>query len=163
MATYCDTTAMQIILTNVDFDTSTSLLVDKCMTNAEQEINKYIGKRFDLSSSYFTTSTSVPPLLRSMCEDLAEAYFYEKGIRASKEGLAKSRQIIKRVTDNLVMIKDREADLFDTAGSLILDKADSNYVLSCNTTNYTGTFDLDTSTSWGTDTDRLEDIADSRD
>jgi DNA-binding IclR family transcriptional regulator len=65
------------------FDTATTALVSKLITHAENEVNKYLSKRYDIS--VFDTTTSVPPLVTTLTETLAEGYSYQRSSMASKK------------------------------------------------------------------------------
>jgi hypothetical protein len=163
MGTYATTTALDTIMIGVNFDTATSSLATKMITHAENEINKYLSKRYDISGATFQTAASIPPLVTSLCERLSEGYMWKAISRGSKESLARGKDLIDDVTSNLKLISDYKLDLLNTAGSALDDMSNTAYRVLCNTTSYTNTFDEDDELSWSTDPDKLEDIADGRD
>ena len=110
MGTYCTLTSLETYLIGVEIDAPTKFLLVKCMTRAENEINKYLAQRYD-TSDFLATSTSVPPLVRSWCEDLSAAYYYQWSSRGGKEWIKLSQDMRKDVIDNLKMVVDYKAGL----------------------------------------------------
>lgn len=163
MGTYCTTTSLDTIMIGVNFDTATTALATKMITHAENEVNKYLSKRYDISGSTFQTTTSIPPLVTSLTERLAEGYTWKAISRGSKESLTRGKDLIKDVIENLKMIADYKLDLLDTSGSVLVDMSNTAYRVLCNTTNYTNTFNEDSELSWAIDSDKLDDISSERD
>ncbi len=157
MGTYATTTSLAILLVGVTFDTATTLLVDKCITHGENEVNKYLSKRYDVSD--FTT-TSMPPLVTSLTETLAEGYYYQKTARGGKDALAQGKALIDQAQGNLQMIADRKLDLLGSDGQPLEEFANSSFQILSSTSNYSPTFNEDD--AWATDQDKLDDIEDNR-
>jgi len=143
-----------------EFDTATSALADKMLTHAENEINKYISKRYDISSF---VSGSVPPLLTSLCETLAEGYMHQRMSRGGKESMKRGQDLIDGVIKNLEGIRDYKMDVANTAGSIVTDMSQTAYRVLSNTTGYSSTFNEDDPLNWKVDQDKLDDISDERD
>ena len=162
MGTYCTSTSLQTLLVDVTLTgagtTLTANLIDKCIDKSEQIINGYIGKRYDLGSVYFQTSSSIPPLVRSLGEDIAEGLYYMRSSRGGKESIQRGTDLVKDAKETLKMLQEYDISLSDTAGSLVPEGANSDYQVDCSTSDYHDTFDLDTGSSWAIDNDRLEDI-----
>lgn len=148
-------------MVGITFDTATTSLASLCITHAENEINKYLSKRYDLSS--FSTSTSVPPLVSSLCETLSEGYIYRRMGRSDKNMMAHSKELVNQVTDNLKMISDYKLDLVDSSGTPIVDMSNTAYRCLSSTDTYSTTFDEDSELNWKIDTDKLDDIESGRD
>lgn len=146
----------------VTFDTATTALCVKKILDAENEIDKYLSRRYDISSVTFQTSTSIPPLVTTLAEKLAEGYMWRSNSRGGKESLARGRELIKEATDNLLLLSDYKLALLNTAGGMVAEKTNTSYQVLCNTTNYVPTFDEGDELGWATDPDKLDDIADSR-
>jgi hypothetical protein len=172
MGTYATTTTLDLMMVGVNFSaTDMATLASKAIEQAESEINKYLSKRYDLSSATFQTSTGVPPLVRSLAERLSEANLWEFLSRggAGKESLARAREIkssvvgTKKEPGNLMQIANFEVDLVDTLGSLVPNlTANSSRILS-STSDYPTTFNEDDELSWSISEDKLSDIASERD
>lgn len=155
---YCTTTSFATFIIGVSTDTATTALLGKCIEWSEAEINKYISKRYDISS-FNDTTTSTPPLIKSLCEQLSEAFFYSRNSRGGKESLKRAADIRKEILDNLKMIRDYEVDLLDQSGDVITDFSQTAYRVLSNTDDYTETFNEDDPLNWKVDQDKLKDIA----
>lgn len=148
-------------MVGTDFDTATTSLATKLITHSENEINKWISKRYDLTQ--FNTSTSIPPLLTSLSETLSEGYMYQRMSRGSKEWMARGKELIDQATSNLKLISEYKLDLVNTAGSIITDMSNTAFRCLSSTDSYTTTFDEDSELSWAVDQDKLDDISSGRD
>lgn len=146
-----------------DFDTATTSLATKCITHAENEVNKYISKRYDISSSPFNTSTSIPPLVTSLTETLSEGYMYQRMSRGGKEWRDRGKELINQVLDNLKEIANYKLDLVNTSGSVIADMSNTSYRCLSSTDTYSTTFNEDSELNWSIDQDKLDDIESERD
>jgi len=165
MGTYCTTTTLETLMVGVTFNTLTSSLATVMIEQAEAEINKYLSKRYDLSSNYFQTSTSVPPLVRTWCQRLSEGYTWHHLSRggAGDMSLTRGDKLIEPTIENLKMVADYKMDVTDTLGSVIDDMANTSYRVLSNTEDYTDTFAEDDPLVWAVDSDKLDDISDERD
>lgn len=161
---YSTTTTLQLTLYGVNFSAANmTTLAAKAIEHSEAEINKYLSKRYDLSSSTFQTTTSIPPIVRMMSERLAEGYMWKWVSRGSKESIERGEGMIKDVISNLESIRSYKMDILNTAGSIITELSNTAYRVQCSTSDYQNTFNEDDSTSWVSDPDKLEDISDARD
>jgi len=160
MGTYATTTSLQTLMVGTTFDTATTSLATKLITHAENEINKYISKRYDVSN--FSTSTAVPPLLTSLCETLSEGYMYQRMSRGGKESVNRAKTLIDQAVDNLKLIAEYKLDLVNTAGSVVTDMSQTAYRVLSNTTDYSNTFNEDDPLNWEVDQDKLDDIESER-
>jgi hypothetical protein len=126
------------------------------ITHSENEVNKYISKRYDVSN--FTT-TSMPPLLTSITETLAEGYYFLRNSRGGgKDSVAYGNLLIKEAKENLLLLANRKLDLLDSNNDPVAEFADASYKIKSSTTNYSTTIDEDDELSWKTDADKLDDI-----
>ena len=160
MGRYFTTTSLEPYLmgTNVD-DTATALLMGLNIDDAEREIDKYVSRRYDVST--WSTATSTPPVVKTWCQWLSAGYFWEASGRGSKESIARSKNIIKRAMDNLNMVMEGDLDITDTSGSALTELS-SKYSVHSNTDDYSSTFDEDDAMSWKVDPDKLTDIESER-
>lgn len=163
MGIYSTTTTLNTRMIGVNFDSETTALVSTLITDAENEVNKYLSRRYDLSSAAFQTSTSIPPLVKTLTTQLAEAYSWESLSRGGKESLARSKSLETRALDNLKLIADYKLNLLNSLGATVTDMSDSSYQIRCNTTDYTPTFDEGDELDWAIDPDKVSDIADAKD
>ena len=143
------------------FDSATASLATKLITHAENEVNKYLSKRYDVTG--WTTAAATPPLVTSLAETLAEGYMSQRMSRGGKEAMARGAALIKQAIDNLVLIQDFKSDLVDSTGSVIQDFSNTSYRILSNTTDYSPTFNEDDELQWKVDPDKLDDIDSERD
>lgn len=164
MGTYCTTTSLSTIMVGTTFDTATTSLAGQCITWAETEIRKKLSKRYDVSGSNLalTTTSTIPPVITTICEWLSTGYLYDNMSRGSKESHSRAERLIKRAMMNLEELMNDEVDLVLEDGSTVSDKSNRLDVLE-NSSDYTRTFDEDDVLSWKVDPDKLDDIRDERD
>lgn len=171
MGLYATTTTLSLVMVGVDFSaTNMTTLGSKAIEQAENEVNKYLSKRYDLASAYFQTTTSIPPLVRSITEKLAEANMWDFLSRggAGKESRERAKELraqmigSKNDPGNLMMIASRTLDLVDSVGSVIPESSSSNMQVLCNTSSYQTTFNEDDELNWAVDPTKLSDISDTR-
>lgn len=148
-------------MVGTEFDTATTSLATRLITHAENEVNKYLSRRYDVSA--FNTSTAIPPLVTSLTETLAEGYMYQRMSRGGKEAMTRANELIKQAVSNLKDIAEYKLDLVDTNGSSIVDMSQTAYRVLCNTSDYTPTFAEDDELNWEVDIDKLDDIDSARD
>lgn len=160
MGTYATTTSLQVLMIGTTFDSLTTSLSSKLITHAENEINKYLSKRYDVS--LWNTTTSVPPLVTSLCETLSEGYMYQRMSRGGKDAMARGEVLIKQAIDNLELIADYKLDLLDSSGNVLVDMSNTAYRVLSNTSDYSQTFNEDDELNWKVDSSKLQDIFDSR-
>lgn len=159
MGVYTTTTAIQILMVGTELDSATSALCSKMITHAENEVNKYLSKRFDVSSF----QTSVPPLVESLTETLTEGYMYQRMSRGGKESTARAKMLIDQALENLKAISEYKLDLVDSSGDIIADSSETAYRASSTTENYANTFNEDDQLNWQVDPQKLSDISEDRD
>lgn len=163
MGTYATTTALATVMVGVTFDTATTALASKMIDRAEAEVNKYLSRRFDLTSAYFQTATSIPPLVRSLTEQIAEGMAWKSMSRGAEESLERGDALIKSALENLVLIQSFKSDLVNTAGSVIPDFGNTAMRVKSNTAGYVSTFAEDSELAWRVDPNKLDDLANERD
>jgi hypothetical protein len=161
MGIYCTTTSLQTLLVGTSCDTATTSLATKLITHAENEINKYLSKRYDVAV-FNATSTAVPPLVTSLAETLSEGYMYQRMSRGGKEGMQRAKDLITQATDNLKLISEYKEDLVDSSGAVVADMSQTAYRVLSNTSGYTPTFDEGDELNWVVDPDKLDDIESDR-
>lgn len=142
-----------------DFDTATTSLCSKMITHAENEVNKYLSKRYDISSF---TSTSIPPLVTSLTETLAEGYSYQRMSRGNKEWRDRGRELVKMALENLKLISEYKLDLVDSSGNVLTDMSNTAFRCLSSTDSYPTTFNEDSELNWKIDTTKLDDIESER-
>lgn len=162
MGTFCTTTSLETLMVDTTFDTATTSLANKCITNAENKIRERLSKRYDTSADSFQTSTSIPPVVTTLCEWLATGYMYENLSRGGKGAFNRADRYIKKAMDNMKDIIDYKANIVDSSGDLVSESTESIPLYS-NTKDYYDTFDEDSPLNWSVDPDKLDDIETGRD
>lgn len=160
MGTYATTTALETMWGGTSF-TGLTAQATAFIEDAENEIDKYLAKRYDLSSAPFDTSTSIPPVVTKICKWLAIGYLYEANSRGSKESFARADRYIKRAEKNLMDIRDYKAELVDTGGAAVTDDSENLQIVS-STEDYAPTFNEDNPTNWAVDPTKISDISSER-
>jgi hypothetical protein len=153
------TTAANLLVGGTSLNAASLGLLSACITLAENEIDSYITRRYDVSSF----RTTVPPLIRSLTQQLGVANFHFHNSKGGKESISRSKELRDPVMKTLTMIREGTAHLLDTAGSLIPVSTTNSPGVLCNTVDYTPTFAEDNPKLWKVDRNKLDDIADERD
>jgi len=141
-----------------DFDTATTALCSKMITHAENEVNKYLSKRYDISS--FTSS--VPPLVTSLTETLTEGYTYQRMSRGNKEWRDRGLELVNMALENLKLISEYKLDLVDSSGNVLTDMSNTAFRCLSSTDSYANTFNEDSELNWKIDSTKLDDIESER-
>lgn len=162
MGTFCTTTSLQTLMPGTNFDSATTSLATECISQAEDKIREVLSARYDMSSAYFQTSTSIPPIVQTWAKWLSMGYMYEFLARGGKEAYVRSDRSIKRAMDNMEKVVSYKANILDSSGSMIPEGSNS-YSMTATTSDYTETFGEDDPLNWKVDPDKLDDIADDRD
>lgn len=148
--------------TNLSVNTATANLAQACIDDAIAKVKEKLARRYDVSSSYFNTTSAAAPALVTISRWLATSYCYSHLARGGKDAFARGNHFEKKAMDNLTQLQERKADLVDQDGAVIAERSDSFQVLS-NTQDYSETFNEDNPLKWRPDQDKLDDIADERD
>ena len=160
---YATTTTLDTLMVGVKFDTATTSLAGLAIDEAQDEINKYVNKRYDVST--FVTSTAFstnPPTLKTLAQQLAAGKTWIYLARGgSKESVARGTFWIKRVEKCLIDIINNKADILNADGSELTERSPAQQVLS-NTDTRSSTFDEDDPLRWTVDSDKLDDITSDR-
>lgn len=135
-------------------------LLDRHITRSDSLINGKIAERYDVSN--FTSS--VPPLLRLLSEDITSYYSMRSEFSGDNQNKNEWIDKYELALDELNEIRDGKISLVDTAGSLISEReADSTTGrVDSSTEDYSPAFDVDDFLDQKFDADRLSDIADGR-
>jgi len=165
VGTYATTTGLDTLTIGYTFDTATTSVADKCITDAENHVRKNLSKRYDLTDSNFalTTTSTVPPMVTTLTEQYSEGLFYMRQSRGSKESLTRGKELIKMVDGCLDEIAERKVDVIADDGSVIEDKTLHNYRIISSSDTYSNTFGEDNPLDWAVDKDKLDDIDSDRD
>lgn len=159
MGTFCTSSSIYTKVVGITNNTANTSIIDQCISQSEDHIKCSISRRYDVSA--FNTTTSIPPLLTTLCELYTEGLFWEANSRGGKESITRADKIFKRVDAKLLMLSSGKTDLLNTSGSQITELPNNNFALT-STTNYTPTFGEDDSLSWEVDSNKLDDLESDR-
>lgn len=159
MGFYCTTSTLEIMWGGATFADLTAT-ADKAIDHAETEINKILSKRYDVQN-WQDTTTSIPPMVNTLCEWLSLGYTYEFTARGSKDAYVRADRWIKKAHDNMMDIIDGKVNLVDSAGAVLEDGSAKIQILS-GQEDYHSTFDEDDPLCWRVDPDKITDIGNGR-
>lgn len=157
---YCDSTTVANYLIGYDIsDTATAQIVSDSIEDAQNEINKYLGERYDIT--LWDTSTSTPPLVKTICKWYAAGLAIEACSRGDKETMKRSAVLIERATKNLDDLESGKLTIADSTGAAIAKDNDPMQVYS-NTEDYPTTFNEDDPLKWKVSKSKKSDIMSDR-
>lgn len=160
MGTYATTTTLETLWGGPSFANITAT-ASQMITQAENEVDKMLSGRYDMSSGIFQTASSVPPMVTTLTEWLSLGYLYEVTARGSKDSYARADRFINKATKNMEKILDYEVNLVDSSGDLIPGDSTDLQILG-GQEDYHRTFNEDDPLNWSPDSDKIDDIADER-
>ena len=153
------TTVLQLVPGIVTTDSATMDALNAHIRRSDDVINGKLARRYAVP---FTTTT-VPPLVRTIAEDLTAGFLFRSLFtRDSQNTNNWTEDLMKKAFEMLDQISAYEIDLHDTAGALITER-DSGSRIDSSSENYYPIFDIDSETSWSIDPERLDDISDAKD
>lgn len=139
---------------------TTSVLIASHITRADSLIDGKCARRYAVP--FATTSTSTPPLIHSLSQDITAYFTYRSKFSGDNQNRFEYLDdLYKLAMDTLDAISKSEMDVVDTSGAVIGETGESTRVYS-STQNYTPLFDVDDEKSWKFDPDRISAIGDSR-
>lgn len=142
---------------------ATVAVIDQHIARADNIVNGKIVARYDISS--FDTAGSVPPILRTLSEDITSAYSYRSFYSADNQNNSDYLDKFNEAMETLNEIRDGDLFLFDTSGSLIEERVsttDDGALVTSNTEDYTSTFDEGPVLGWLVDPDKIDAIEDEK-
>lgn len=167
MGDYATTTSISELMPNyLSGNTTTSDAgganrFSRHIDRAESIVKTYVGARYDVSAFRVgTTTTNVPPVLRTLSEDVA-CWFAARAAYA-QDGELKQAYLseFERAVGMLEGIRDGKTGLLYTDGSEVPPVASSRFISS--TANYSHVFNLDDPDQWAIDDDQVDDMSDAR-
>jgi phage gp36-like protein len=134
---------------------NTSAIVDRHITRAEAYCNGKIALRYSIPFS----SGSIPPLLITLCEDIAVFYSYRSFFTQDNQNYNDYLDTFKDAIATLDEIRDAKINLFLTDGSIIPElTSDDNADISSNVTSKQSFFDVDDPLDWAFNNDLKDTI-----
>ena len=163
MGKYATTTSFTNLLpfflaSNSASDTTGVGIISAHIDRAEAVVNSYLVARYDVRSWTQTSASgaNVPPMVRTVAEDLTSYYSIRGAHVKDGEISNKSLPDYKEIMGTLKMMADGKMALADTNGSLVATRSASMFL--SNTKDFAPTFDLDDPEKWKVDQDRLSEI-----
>ena len=167
MGDYATTTSIPQLLPNyLSGNTTTSdaggvAVFAAHVTRAESLINGLIGVRYALPFIAGTTTTNVPPIIRTLTEDVA--CYYAMRASYNQDGKTKNPYLdeYERAMEMAGKIGSGEISMAYTNGSIVPAMATNRFLSS--TKEHTPIFGLDSATAWQRDPDEIDEAEDARD
>lgn len=153
---YTTPTATSAFMVGVTLDSNSTTLLTRCITWAENEINEKLARRYDVSAF----STTTPPTIVSLAEEMALGQFYTHNSRGGKEALARGQTLIKGARERLLALSKGAMDLVNSSGGIVAERSTRGVLSS--TVDYDSTFAEDDELNWRVDPDKLDDLSDTR-
>jgi len=139
--------------------TAITTLIDAHITRADNVINAKISRRYEVSN--FTSS--VPPLLRTISEDITSYYTMRSEYSGDTQNDNEWTDKYNEAMSLLDEIRDGKIDLVNTAGAIISDRIESSVdMVVSDTMDYQPFFDVDEPLEWAFDDDLKNSIKDNR-
>lgn len=138
-------------------DPSGAAVFGKHIQRAEALINSIVGQRYELTFIVGTTTTNVPPILRSLAEDIACYYAMRGTLNQDGKNMNPYLSDYKSAIDTLKLIGSGDMVLVDTSGSQLSPLSTTRFQSS--TKDYSQIFDVDSTTAWRVPPNRDEDLA----
>jgi phage gp36-like protein len=121
------------------------------ITRAEAYINGKISSRYDVSGY---TSSTAPPMLRQIAEDITSFYYLRSVFTGDNQNISEWVENYGEALKLLDEIRDGKVDLVNTAGSLIGASTTTSPIES-STKDLEPTFNEGDELDWNVDTDKL--------
>ena len=168
MGDYATTTSISNLLpqflvgNSTSSDTANTAVFSAQIDRAENTVKSMAGARYDISAFRFgTTTTNVPPLLRTLSEDMACWFAIRAGYVQDGGRRQEYLDDYKEAKSTLTDIRDGKQVLLYTDGTEVPTRATARFL--SDTDGYSHIFNMDDEESWDVDADLLDDIADERD
>lgn len=168
MGSYLTTTSILSIIPGLPQTSSsagysaTAAVVDRQITRAEGYVNGKLAQRYEVPF----TSTSVPPLVVTLTEDIATFYCFRSFFTQDNQNYSGYLDNFKDANDTLKEIQKGDIDLIDPSGNLVSEREISagsdDADISSNVTDKQPFFDVDDAEDWDFNSDLLDDIRDKR-
>lgn len=154
MGNYATTTSLSELIPNflrqntTTSDAAGTSMFSRHITRAESVIDSAISRLYTLPFITGTTTTNVPPILRTLAEDIA--CYYALRSSYTQDGASKNPYVdsYKTALDTLEDLASGKIKLADTSGSLLAVRA-SRYL--SDKEGYTPIFGLDNQKQWKRD------------
>ena len=162
---YSTSTTITLLLPGLPQTTSaaghstTIAIIEQHIARADNVINGKIATRYQVSN--FTSS--VPPLLKTISEDITSFYTYRSLFSSDNQNLSEWTDKFEEAMKMLKELHDGDMDLVDENNNII-DEITTSAIdrIESTTQDYQPFFDEDEPVDWKTDDDKLTNIKDNR-
>ena len=162
---YSTSTTITLLLPGLPQTTSaaghstTIAVIEQHIARADNVINGKIALRYNVSSF----STLVPPLLKTISEDITSYYSYRSFFSSDNQNFNEWTDKYKQAMELLEDLREGDMDLVDSSGDIITEVTTSAVdKIESTTQDYQPFFDEDEVTDWNVDSDKLDNIRDDR-
>lgn len=166
MPTYATTSSLVTHMIGADLaSTLATSRASECLDRAEARIDGVLARRYDLSQSYFQTTTATPPLLNQWTIMMGAGFLWQELARAGagKESMARGKGLIECVNEDLELLREHKIELVNLAGVVIPDMSNGSGRVLCNTSVYSPTFNEGSELGWKTSRTKRQAIIDDQD
>lgn len=160
MGLYATTTSISELIPNflsgntTTSDPAGSSMFSRHIDRAESVVNSY------LTSLYSLPISPVPPILRTIAEDIACYFAVRSAYTQDGQNVNQYYPEYKKAMETLELLKDGEIKLSYTDGSTVAVSSTNRFLSSSE--NYTPIFNVDDPENWKVDPDQTDDIANAR-
>jgi phage gp36-like protein len=160
MGDYATTSSLSELIPNflrqntTTSDTAGTSMFARHVLRAESVVNAYVSKLYALPFIVGTTTTNVPPVLRTLSEDIACYYALRSAFTQDGQSKNPYYEAYKGAMDTLESIAEGETILVNTSGSFIATQSTNRYLSS--TEGQTPIFGLDEPTEWGRSQEEID-------
>ena len=160
MARYSTSTSIYTMLPGLPNTTTTTTLIQQHADRISGTIEGYVGRWYAVSA--WTSASTTPQII----QDISDAITAQKTMRSIFTKDAQNRNdwvndLAEQAVDDLKAINEQKLMVFDSTGAEASRQPSGAFVSSTRGT-YTPIFDLDSDTSWGTDSDLRDQIESER-
>lgn len=139
---------------------STVALISSHITRADSIIDGKCARRYDVPFS--DTSTSTPPLIQTLSQDLSAYYTYRSKFTGDGANKFEYLDTLMQIAlETLNQIQESKMDVVGVAGAVVSEISSSSKIYS-STENYTPAFDVDDEFNWKIDPNRINAIRGAR-
>lgn len=162
MGTFATYTSFATLVPDWTFGAAMNTLGGFCVNWAESQVKARLARRYNVGNAPFTVFTTTS-MLTNITEELALGYLFKLSSRGAKQQIDRGNALMESALAQIKDLADHRMDLLDASlgTSVIADRSDSQ-VIFASMAAYHPTFDEDDPLNWGTDDDKINDIATER-
>lgn len=139
---------------------STVAIISSHITRADSLIDGKCARRY--SVPFADTSTSTPPLIQTLSQDLSAYYTYRSKFTGDNANKFEYLDTLMQIAlETLNQIQEGKMDVVSTSGGVVSEVSSSSKIYS-STEGYTPAFDVDDEFNWSFDSGRLDAIRSAR-